>query len=114
MSRRRDVDPYLRHMRDAAREIREFTADGEEAFRASRLIQAAVIRNLEVLGEAAKHVPGEYRAAHPELPWQAMAGMRDLLIHAYHRVDVDVVWETVAGPIPTLIEHLDGLLEDER
>ena len=114
MSPEQKVEAYLRHMRDAAIEIDEFTADGKDAFLESRLIQAAVVRNLEVIGEAAKHVPEAVRDSHPEIPWQAMAGMRDMLIHAYHRVDIELVWRTVDEALPGVRERLEAFLHSNE
>ena len=73
-------DVYLRHIRDAIVQIREFTSGGEEEFRSSPMVQAAVIRNLEVIGEAAKQLPQDFREQHSEQPWSEMTGMRDILI----------------------------------
>ena len=103
---------YLHHIRDAIREIQEFTAGGEDAFRTTPMIQAAVIRNLELIGEATKRLPSDFRDEHPQVPWREMAGMRDLLIHAYHRVDLDLVWSTVESSLPSLLAWVDDVLDD--
>ena len=100
-------DVYLRHIRDAILEIQEFTAGGKDAFHSTPMIQAAVIRNLEVIGEAAKRLPQEFRDAHVQVRWREMTGMRDLLIHAYHRVDLDLVWSTVEGSLPSLLAWIE-------
>lgn len=62
------------------------------------------------MGEAAKNVSAEFRAAHPEIPWKAMAGMRDVLIHAYRTVDRDAVWSAVMVSVPALIASLEPLI----
>jgi len=80
------------------------------AFLADAKTQAAVLHELMVIGEAAKRLSPGFRAAHQQIPWQAMAGMRDKLIHAYDAVDVEEVWKTVRADIPTLIEFLTPLL----
>jgi len=105
-------DVYLRHIRDAIVQIREFTSGGEEEFRSSPMVQAAVIRNLEVIGEAAKQLPQDFREQHSEQPWSEMTGMRDILIHAYHRVDLDLVWSTVEDSLPPLLSWLDKTLAE--
>jgi uncharacterized protein with HEPN domain len=89
----------------------DFTSGGEDDFRASPLIQAAVVRNLEIVGEAAKQLPQDFRDEHPTVPWREMTGMRDLLIHAYHRVDLDLVWSTVETSLPPLLDWLEERLE---
>lgn len=87
---KRDV-AYLSHIRDAARRIQDYTRDGQEAFMASTLIQDAVIRNLEIIGEATKALSPVFRKQHPNIPWSSMAGMRDVLIHGYMGVDLKIV-----------------------
>lgn len=105
-------DVYLRHIRDAILEIREFSSEGKDTFLSTPMIQAAVIRNLEVIGEAAKRLPQEFRDDHPQVPWREMTGMRDLLIHAYHRVDLDLVWSTVEDSLPGLLSWIEEALSE--
>ena len=82
---------YLSHIRDATRRIQEYTHGGQVAFMGSTLIQDAVIRNLEIIGEATKALSPEFRDKHPGIPWSSMAGMRDVLIHGYMGVDLKIV-----------------------
>ena len=70
----------------------------------------AVVRNLEIIGEAARHVPDEIMAEHPEIPWRDMADMRNLLSHEYFGVNDKIVWETVQNDLPALIPALNALL----
>ncbi|MEK7773100.1 MAG: DUF86 domain-containing protein [Deltaproteobacteria bacterium] len=103
----------LLHAKDAA----EFTADmSKEAFLSDHKCQFAVIRCFEVIGEAAKHLSKNTQMTNSDIPWAKMAKMRDLLIHAYQRVDLDEVWDTVKNDIPTLIASIERLIppEDER
>ena len=83
-------------MRDAIDRALKYTEPGREAFLADPMTQDAVIRNLEIIGEAAKRVPEASRARAPHLPWREMAGMRDKLVHDYFGVDLELVWDVVA------------------
>lgn len=100
----------LLHAKDAA----EFTADmSKEAFFADHKSQFAVIRCFEVIGEAAKRLSIDCQKANPDIPWSKMAKMRDLLIHAYQRVDLGEVWDTVKNDIPILITAVERLVPPE-
>lgn len=102
---------YLASILDCLDRIAEYTDDGEAAFFASRLIQDGVIRNLEVIGEATKNLSAEQRNANPDIPWRQMAGMRDVLIHDYLKVNLDRVWRTVVDDLPALRDVVTSLLE---
>ena len=102
---------YLESIRDGLERIAEYTATGEEAFMASRLIQDGVIRNLEVIGEATKNLSSELRDATPTSPWRQIAGMRDVLIHDYLKVNLARVWRTVAMDLPPLRAVVSQLLD---
>lgn len=77
---------------------------------ADELVQDAVLRNFEVIGEAAKRLDDAYRAAHPEIPWRSLAGLRDVLIHQYEGVDLERVWAIVEGDLPGLKRAVAALL----
>ena len=101
---------YLESISDCLERIAEYTEAGEETFLASRLIQDGVIRNLEVIGEATKNLSAELRAANQEIPWRQIAGMRDVLIHDYLKVNLTRVWRTVVSDLPPLQEAVTRLL----
>jgi uncharacterized protein with HEPN domain len=82
-----------------------------EDFRGDRKTVDAVVRNLEVLGEAARHVPTAERERLSEVPWCDIAGMRDVLIHEYFGADVSIIWATIQNDLPTLRPSLERLLE---
>jgi uncharacterized protein with HEPN domain len=71
--------------------------------------QFALIRAVEVIGEAASRLPAEYRAGDPQIPWSVIIGMRNRLIHGYFDVDLNILWETASRDIPSLITELAGL-----
>ncbi|CUS04328.2 conserved protein of unknown function [Candidatus Promineifilum breve] len=82
----------------------------EDRFFADDRTQSAVLHQLMIIGEAVKRLSPDFRLAHPEIRWTPMAGMRDVLIHAYDTVDLDEVWQTVLGDIPKLKNDLRVLL----
>ena len=104
----KDDELYLRHIHEAIIRILEFTVDGEEAFRRDLKTQDAVIRNLQVIGEAAKKVSAETRATHPDIPWKHMAGMRDRIVHDYFGVSLGIVWDVVVNHLPAIRLQLPG------
>jgi uncharacterized protein with HEPN domain len=74
------------------------------------MTQDAVIRNFEIIGEAAKRVPEAYRRRYPEIPWRLMAGFRDVLIHAYEGIDLNRVWRIVSDDLPVVRQAIEKLL----
>lgn len=98
----------------AARDARGFLAGIDEAaFMASRLHQNAVIRSLEVMGEAAGNVSATTQTAHPQIAWREISGMRHRLIHGYADVRLDLVWSVASTRLESLIAALDPLIPDE-
>lgn len=103
---------YLRHIGDAAADIANYTSGGEEDFFSEKMIQDAVIRNLEIIGEAVKNISQETRDNNPDIPWKQIAGLRDVLIHQYFGVDLDTVWLVVKNRLPLLVERIQLLLAE--
>ena len=106
----KDPRVYLAHILECIQNSERFTAGGKGAFLTDELVQDAVLRNFEVIGEAAKRIDDGYRAAHPEIPWRALAGLRDVLIHQYEGVDLERVWAIVEGDLPGLKRAIAALL----
>jgi uncharacterized protein with HEPN domain len=98
---------YLHHMLERCQRIARFIRPGREAFAVSEELQDAVIRNIEVIGEAAKHVSPGARGRLATLDWKAICGMRDVLIHDYIGVDLDEVWNVASFRIPELQAALE-------
>jgi uncharacterized protein with HEPN domain len=102
---------YLRHILAEADFLIAQSQDlGVERFRTDETLRRAFVRSLEVIGEESKKLPGEFRVAHPDVEWRAMAGMRDHLIHGYFAVDYDLVWDVVTNKIPTLRQQISRIL----
>lgn len=106
----KDPRVYLAHILECAQKIERFTADGKGRFLRDAMVQDAVLRNFEIIGEAAKRLDDSYRTAHPEIPWRALAGLRDVLIHQYEGVDPERVWPIVERELPNLRAAIAALL----
>lgn len=118
MSGKRTHIDYLRDILDAVGKARRFAEGMEfEEFAADDRTSFAIVRALEIIGEAAKKVPRTVRDRYPDVPWQEMARIRDKLIHDYFGVDLRVVWRTVHEDLPPLSEQvtrvLNGLAGEE-
>ncbi|MBM3128475.1 MAG: DUF86 domain-containing protein [Chloroflexi bacterium] len=111
MSSRRDRD-YLQDIYGAIERIQRYVGDlSREQFEQDEKTQDAVIRNLEVIGEAAKHVSALTRRDNPTIPWRDLAGVRDKLIHQYFGVNFAIVWKIVREELPPLLPQLAEILK---
>jgi uncharacterized protein with HEPN domain len=108
-------ESYAVDILEAAKLVRQFIEDVDrETFDQDMMRQSAVIRQFEIMGEAAKRLSAEFRDTHPGIPWRQMAGMRDILIHAYNHVDMDTVWNAAASIVPDLVQQLEPLIPREE
>ena len=105
---KRDDATRIKHMLDAAREIMTFNAGrGKDDIQRDRVLMLALVKEIEIIGEAASKVSEEKREQILAIPWKAIIGMRNRLIRAYDEIDIDVLWDTIVNDIPQLIEELE-------
>jgi uncharacterized protein with HEPN domain len=114
MKTRREYLDYLKDIQDALEKIQSFTAGLDfESFAQDDKTTFAVIRALEIIGEAARKIPKAVRSRYPDVPWQDMTAMRDKLIHDYFGVDLRVVWKTLGIDLPPLKAIFDQIILEE-
>ncbi len=103
---------YLQHILDAIEKIESYATIGREAFIADSHWQDAVIRQLEIIGEATKRLSDGLRQRYDEIPWRRIAGLRDVLIHDYMGVDLVAVWEVTQQNLPVLKNQIQAILDE--
>lgn len=103
---------YLRHILESIMAIEKY-AEGQtlQTFLVSERDQDAVIRRFEIIGEAVKNLSDEFKNKNPKIPWQKIAGMRDVLIHEYFVVDIRAVWDTIQGDLPKLKKQIKEITD---
>ena len=111
------VEDYLGHIAEAIQRATSYVQPlpDRHALEQNPQVQDAVVRNIEIIGEAVNHInraAPEFITQHPELPWQQMRDMRNIVIHAYFAVDLEIVWKTVKEDLPKLRQQVDHLLTE--
>jgi uncharacterized protein with HEPN domain len=105
---------YLKHILDAIEKINSYVSVGHDAFMSTSHWQDAVIRQLEIIGEATKRLSVGLRSRYDEVPWRRIAGLRDVLIHDYMGVDLAAVWEITQRDLPVLKKHVEVILSESE
>ncbi|MCS4541746.1 MAG: DUF86 domain-containing protein [Euryarchaeota archaeon] len=109
----REHRAYLKDILEAIRKIERYTENITfEQFVKDELIQDGVVRNLEIIGESVKNIPDDVKSKKPEVEWKKIAGLRDILIHAYFGMDVDILWDIVKNKVPELKEKIKEVLSE--
>lgn len=109
----RDHRLYFDDILEASKRIDAYTEGLSIAkFKNTTLVVDAVVRNLEIIGEAIKHIPAQTREKHPEIEWKKIAGLRDILAHEYFGIDLDVVWDIIKNKLPNLRKQVRRLLNE--
>ena len=105
----------LQHILEAAHKIVAFTeGESRESLEADEKLQLSLVRLIEIIGEAASKISSELKQRHTLVPWPAIVGMRNRLVHAYFQIDLDVVWDTATLAVPELIRQIETVLTSEK
>ena len=113
MTKHEDI-PYIQHIADAIRDIESFTENlNKSEFIKDNLRQSAVIRQLEVIGEATKNISAKFKKKYQQIEWKDIAGTRDKIIHHYFGINLDIIWDIIKKDIPKLKKQINVVLEIE-
>lgn len=112
---RKDPEVFLAHILESIDLIEGYSAGKtREEFVESHQLQDAIIRRIEIIGEAVKNLPEDFKRNHPEIAWQKVAGMRDVLIHQYFGVDLALTWDVIQSDIPDLKRYISRIREGRK
>jgi len=113
MERTRDLLIYLEDISESSELISTYIANiSEEFFYYSPEKQDAVLRRIQIIGEAAKHIPQDYREKWNHIPWKEIAGMRDILVHEYFGITLSMIWKLAVEDIPKLKQQIDKIIRE--
>jgi uncharacterized protein with HEPN domain len=111
---KRDMGLFIEDILNSIKNIEEFSKGlNKERFSKNNLRQSAIIRQLEIIGEAVKNIPNSFREKYPKIPWKDISGFRDILSHAYFGVNIDRVWNIIEKDLPKLKENISKIKIDD-
>ena len=112
---KRDVNLFIQDISDNINNIESFSKNlNKEKFESNKLRQNAIIRCLEIIGEAAKNIPDSFREKYPDMPWREVAGFRDVLSHAYFGVSIERVWNIIELDLPNIKKEIEKIIKDNN
>lgn len=111
----RDYKLYLDDISEAAKKIEKYVRGFNlEKLKKDSLTVDAVVRNLEIIGEAAKSIPASVKEKYPDIEWKKIAGLRDILVHEYFGIDLEVLWDIIENKLPVLKQEIERALKDVK
>jgi|SRR3989304_4939267 len=108
----REVGERLLDILEAIERIEKYTIRGRDAFEQDELIQTWIVHHLQIIGEAARALPDNFRDKYPDIPWSKIIGMRNILVHNYFGIDVDVVWAVIINELPDLKKNIMVIIQE--
>jgi uncharacterized protein with HEPN domain len=110
---KKDAETFIEHILECIALIEEYSENKTvDDFLDSVQLQDAIIRRIEIIGEAVKNIPNAIKAEHPEIPWKKIAGMRDIIIHEYFGIDLELTWEVITRDLPDLKKKMLRIREN--
>ncbi len=104
----------LKHISDACQEALKFVENqNQESLQQNRILALALVKELEIIGEAANNISSDCQLKYPDIPWKDMIGMRNRLVHAYFGINYDIVWKTVTESLPIVLRDIEVIIEQE-
>jgi uncharacterized protein with HEPN domain len=109
----KQLEPFLIHILDEINYLVSTADISYSEFKRNETLKRSFVRALEVIGEATKNIPDDFRKKHPQIPWKKMAGLRDILIHHYFGINYKMVWDVVKNQVPDLKTNIQSILEEK-
>lgn len=110
----RSIQERLHDILEAISQIEKYAVQGKSAFETNELIQVWIVYHLQIIGEAVRAIPDHLRNQAPHIPWRRIAGMRNIIVHTYFRIDPEVVWTVVEKHLPVLKVVIESFLEEQQ